>query len=731
MKKSIALLTCIALLAMQLIIAVPFGVYAAEGDATPVYSFDYTDSTNTELWAEGGVDQSTTGLLRSTQFSNEESMANVTGSHDETVKSYITFDSGLRFRSKSRIDNGYHFAQLAIELEVGATYELVTNARVSGTNNTFDIMIADQIRASAVTMSEDVTVYAANNYVSSNNFAEKSVVFTATESNVYLTLALQAVDGLMGRVKSIAINKIETASESSDTVNEVFDKYYHTFDFNENSLYGDAIDANNYNSSIFANESNKCNVTNNGTVSLYKPEGSDGALRIKAGSAGTYTSDYDIVLKSNTEYVMVAYARVMTGGTFNINIKQQFDEKIIEGSSIVVTDTKEGYHVSQFTTGNFENSTIELNYAATGSGSGVLFDLTIYPIETSPVNGTFETGNLNGWMQRSATQATISTSVMRGSYSMKMVKGSNVATYFLAKQGKNVAYMWIKTNSAEATTQTVDIYEMKTSVKNTFGSDSLVGTMSAQSSNAGYTLFKFDFEVEADTIVALNLNSTQKDYWIDQIYVLPETYASFATFNTDKDGYRDTFIMNKNGSDIIATAKNPAKIVDNTLYLDGKTLSSEVETVLNLKAGETYKLSYYVKVEQGGAYGSEDAKPEVMLVDLAESDSSNLYKSAHYAVQLNDGWEYTNVKITPTEDSVYRLVLRCNAGSSAYFDDVALFKIGDIDGDSLINAIDIVYVRKFLLGVAGKEIPTQVYDINDDGVSDIRDLVAIKKKQLN
>ena len=67
-------------------------------------------------------------------------------------------------------------------------------------------------------------------------------------------------------------------------------------------------------------------------------------------------------------------------------------------------------------------------------------------------------------------------------------------------------------------------------------------------------------------------------------------------------------------------------------------------TVNNAKAGETYKLSYYVKVEQGGAYGSEDAKPEVMLVDLAESDSSNLYKSAHYAVQLNDGWEYTGRK---------------------------------------------------------------------------------------
>jgi hypothetical protein len=334
-------------------------------------------------------------------------------------------------------------------------------------------------------------------------------------------------------------------------------------------------------------------------------------------------------------------------------------------------------------------------------------------------------------MQRSATPATISTSSMRGSYSMKMVKGSNVSTYLLAKQGKNVAYMWIKTNSSQSVTQTVDIYKMTPAVKNTFNSDSLVATMSAQSSNAGYTLFKFNFEVEEDTIVALNLNSTQKDYWIDQIYVLPETYASFATFNTDKDGYRDTFIMNKNGSDIIATAKTPAKIVDDTLYLDGKTSSSEVEMVLNLKAGETYKLSYYVKVEQGGASGSVDAKPEVMLVDLAKSDSSNLYKFAHYAVQLNDGWEYTNVKITPTEDSVYRLVLRCNAGSSAYFNDVALFKIGDVDGDSLVNAYDLGSVRNYFLEETGKDIPTEVYDINDNGTVDAVDIVALKKKLLD
>lgn len=722
MKKSIALLTCIALLAMQLIIAVPFGVYAAEGDATPVYSFDYTDSTNTDLWAEGGVDQSTTGLLRSTQFSNEESMANVTGSRDGTVKSYITFDSGLRFRSKSRIDNGYHFAQFAIELEVGATYELVTNARVTGTNNTFDIMIADQIRDTAISIPEDVSIYTANNYITNSDFAEKSVVFTATESNVYLTLALQGADGIMGRVKSIVINKIETAAESDATINENFENYYHTFDFNDETLYLD-----------FANDSGKTNITGNGTVSRYT-ETAGTCLRIKAdGQLVEYTSACDIKLKPNTEYVMVARARVMADGdVFNINVKQEFSDTVIEGSTIAVDGTTAGYYVSRFTTNDFENSAIELSYVPSATyKSGLLYDLTIYPLEASPVNGNFETGTLNGWMQISDTLAITSTSCLRGSYSMKMVKGSNAATYFLAKQGKNIAYMWIKTNSSSDTIQTVDIYEMKTAVKNTFGSDSLVGTMSAQSSNAGYTLFKFGFEVEEDTIVALNLNSTQKDYWIDQIYVLPETYASFATFNADKGGYRDTFIMNKVNNVVTVTPKNPAKIVDNTLYLDGRTLSSEVETVLNLKAGETYKLSYYVKVEQGGASGSVDAKPEVMLVDLAKSDSSNLYKFAHYAVQLNDGWEYTNVKITPTEDSVYRLVLRCNAGSSAYFNDVALFKIGDVDGDSLVNAYDLSSVRNYFLEEIGKDIPTEVYDINDNGSVDAVDIVALKKKLLD
>lgn len=724
MRKALAILTCIALMAVQIFVGISLGVLAADEEKTAVYSFDYTNTSDTNLWAEGGVDQTTTGLLRSVQFSDENSMANVTGSREGNAKSYITSDgsNGLRFRIKSYFTDSYYLAQCAIQLEEGATYELVTNARVTGTSNTFDIMITDQIKKDSIRIPEDVSVYAANNYVTSSSFSTKTVEFTATKSDVYLTLRVQAIDGIMGRVKSIVINKIASATleeENDTTVNSLCEKYYHTIDFGNTALYGESITSGgtDYRSLDFASDAGKTNVTNNGTVFWNKENDTYKGLRIKAGSAGTYTSSKEIKLKPETEYVISAIARTMTAGTLNVSVKGT-GKADIDGGSIAVSSTDKGHYVARFTTGKIEDATIELSYVTPQYGSGILYNLAIYPLETSPVNGSFDSESLLGWTQRGTAEAVLSGSSVRGGHSMKVNNGSNVFTYFLAKKGTNIAYMWLKSLDDTEVNQTVKIYKMAIGARNTLSTDDLIGSMSAQALNSnGYTLFKFNFEVEEDTIVALNLNPTEKAYFIDQIYALPEVYASYSTFDGGMDEYKDT----------TSTAdKNPAVVEDEAIYLDGSNIASEAEKIVVLKAGETYKLSYNVKVIAGGDYGTDDAKPEVMLVDVVKGDSNNIYKIAHYKVNANNGWEYTTAEITPAEDTVYRIVLRCNAGSAAYYDNVFLYKQGDIDGDSLVNATDISMVKKQLL--INESVIEEIYDINEDGDINIIDLIAIKKK---
>ncbi len=743
MRKALAILTCIALMAVQIFVGMPFSILAADEEKTTVYSFDYTNSSDTNLWATGGVDDLNQEItLRSVQFSDENSMANITGSREGNALSYLTRDgsNGLRFKSVKKFDDSYYLAQCAIQLEEGATYELVTNARVTGSSNTFDIMITDQISHDSIRIPDDVSVYATNNYVT-GSFSTKTVEFTATRSDVYLTLRLQAASGIMGRVKSIVINKIASApveEENDSTVNKLYERYYHTIDFGDTALYGEAITSGgtDYRSLDFANDAGKTNVTNNGTVFRYTDASNNNVigLRIKNGSAaGAYTSSKEIKLKPNTEYVMYAIARVFTSGTLNISVKGT-GKADIDGGSIAVSSASVGHYVTRFTTGSLEDATVELNYDATEAyKGGLLYDLAIYPLETSPVNGAFDGGNLIGWTQHSTTEAVLSLSNVRGGHSMKVNNGSNVFTYFLAKKGTNIAYMWLKGLDDTEVNQTVKIYKMDIGERNTLASEDLLGSMSAPALNSnGYTLFKFTFDVEEDTIAALNLNPTEKAYFIDQIYVLPEVYASCSTFDGGMDGYKDTISATSEvvDSEIISTEvqKKPAVLVDNAIYLDGSNISSEAETILNLKAGETYKLSYSVKVENGGEVGTDIAKPEVMLVDVAKGDSSNIYKTAHYKVEANDGWEYKTAKITPAEDTVYRLVLRCKAGAAAYFDNVLLYKLGDIDGDSLVNAIDISMVRNKLLN--NKSVIEELYDVNEDGKVNAVDVVVVKKKLL-
>lgn len=715
MKKLTALFLIISLFAAQLPLSI--GISAAAGDITEVYNFDYTNSEDTDLWADGGVDQTTTGLKRSLQFSNENSMANITDA-DQTGKrlSYITYDStdnGLRFRSKYTVDNGFHIAQVEIKLTEGATYQLITNARVTGTANTFDVMVTDKIADNCTVIPDEVNIYAQNNYTTNGKFEEKSVEFKAEKNSLYLTLRLQAVNGIMGRLKSIVINKVETEEDNTETVKELYNKYYHTFNFGDASLY--TADENKY-STLFADENGKANVTNNGTV-VYYTDGKRSALRLKANSAGTYTSEYAVELKPETEYVMAAYARIMTGGEFHIAITDA-GGNAVENADITVDNTENGYYVTRFTSGSTSGTKLQLQYITTGSGSGILYNLSLYPLETSPVNGNFETQKLTGWAQTLSTYSEIPADKDndvngRNSYVMQMNAGSEANTYFLAKKGTNTAYMWIK-NTEAAAEQTVSIYKMDTGRRITLADTNCLAAVTKEITTE-YSLLMFDFVLDEDAIVVLNLKAPANAYRVDQIYAAPKAYAVYATFGSGLNGFRD-FIA----------GETPIKLNDGTVYLNGVNRRSEAETVVTLKGGTAYNIAYSVKVENGGAAGTSDAKPTVMLIEAGsrESDTAACKKILTYPAS---GWQSGIATFTPKEDSVYRLALRCDQGSSAYFDDIAVYMPGDLNGDGVSDDSDVSLERKRLLDMPETDIPEAVYDINEDKTIDICDLVLLKK----
>lgn len=716
MKKLTALFLCLSLFAAQLVSAL--STSAAAGDITEVYNFDYTNSDDTALWVDGGVDQTTTGLKRSVQFSNENSMANITDA-DLTGKrkSYITYDSsdsGLRFRSKYTVDYGFHIAQVEIKLTEGATYQLVTNARVTGSANTFDVMVTDKIADNCTVIPDEVNIYAQNNFTTNTKYEEKTVEFKAEKSSMYLTLRLQAINGIMGRVKSIVINEVETEEDNTETVGVLYNKYYHTFNFGDDTLY--TADTNKY-SALFANENGKANITNNGTVKYYT-DNTRSALRMQAGSAGTYISEYAVELKPETEYVMVAYAKIMTGGDFHIAITDA-DGNAVENAGITVNNTNNGYYVTRFTSGSTAGTKLQLKYIAIGSGSGILYNLSLYPLGTSPVNGNFEIQKLTGWAQTLSTYSEIPSDKDTGingrtSYIMQMNAGSEANTYFLAKKGTNTAYMWIKNTDATAN-QTVSLYKMETGKRVTLGESNLLKSETQSVTNTEYSLFKFDFGLDEDAIVALNLKAPDNAYRVDQIYVAPKVSAVYATFSSGLNGFKD-FI----------TGETPITLNDGSVYLNGVNKRSEAETVVTLKGGTAYNIAYSVKVENGGVSGTSDAKPTVMLIEAGsrESDTDACKKILTYPAS---SWQSGKATFTPKEDSVYRLVLRCDKGSSAYFDNIAVYMPGDLNGDGVSDDSDVSLERKRLLDMAETEIPEAVYDINENETIDICDLVLLKK----
>jgi hypothetical protein len=96
---------------------------------------------------------------------------------------------------------------------------------------------------------------------------------------------------------------------------------------------------------------------------------------------------------------------------------------------------------------------------------------------------------------------------------------------------------------------------------------------------------------------------------------------------------------------------------------------------------------------------------------------------------LSDGWYQVQLdtsQITGLGNSANRLNLQASAGvldGKVRYD---FFRLrGDLNGDGVVSASDLVLERNQIIGYAGA-VPTDYGDLNGDGVVDMSDCIALR-----
>lgn len=469
-----------------------------------------------------------------------------------------------------------------------------------------------------------------------------------------LTIAILSVN-LLGGLGSLAMSSYEYQFG-----------YSHTFNFSDQSLYYD--DDNKF-SKEFANESGTGNVSNNGIVA-YWADGAVAGMHLDARSlSDNVVCGTDISVKPNTTYTIVVRMRTRDSGkAISVNVRSASGTDLM--TPIANETTTKYYYTETFTTG--EENSVRLQISQAVGGRGVIYFLRIEESSDSLRNGTFETGNLEGWVRERANSAAVvvkkdsgenTNNVHSGRYAAKLIGYDEYSSYIQVRPNTNyTAYAWVKAENAKAY---LNIRTINSGVTSSPGSTAPTVTDKSVDAGRGWQKIAVTFNTGEHQFlwVVMKVDEGGTAYF-DDIYIQPDyTEIVDGSFESGMTGWKNIVTCNEDGTpkntNPVQVSAQKAYDGNQSMYLDGGENGCETEYILSVLPNTYYFVTFYTYVVGSGGQ---------IRVREMDDDGDDALQTVTYS---GSGFWQPGLMILNTLDNTQiRLSIEQFAGGTAYVDKV-------------------------------------------------------------
>ena len=389
--------------------------------------------------------------------------------------------------------------------------------------------------------------------------------------------------------------------------------------------------------------------------------------------AWTYVS---VNVSANTDYVLTFKGKTANAGLM-VNFQSNWTDisaqipRYTVGSSSTWTDCS-----YEFNTGSYTSLMIYFQSSwAKGTGSYLwIDDVVITPKETEPevpvaenllINGSFEDGS-NGWITSSS--GSIISGGQEGASALQMKDPTT--------QYSGIAYQYVAVEPSAS--YTITWYAKRVSGTGVFNLYLDGGTYSGQTNwmnetSGNWVQYKIEFTTNANTTNLLvkfsnEAANTSGTVLIDNVVLTKDPVASFDGYIYNGDFELGT-IGNWVGYNETTASTTAAYSGYYGAHLKGNGSWGGImyQSTVNVVAGKTYIISFYIKVLANGM--------NLQIKDGTTSGGSTLASKTY---SVSSEWQEVSIEVTPTQNGLF--INFCGLGSSgsavagkeesAYVDDI-------------------------------------------------------------
>lgn len=581
---------------------------------------------------------------------------------------------------------GYSEVSSYLSVEPNTDYIITGSVKVSGAFANFQIQ--PMINGMAVSSSNAVSEN--NKYTAGNGWQNVSIPFNSG-SNTVIWLRIIAGASSTVIIDDISVKKKEKTPVLKNTEYTVL------------GFSGEISEAQN-NIDLFTLKNGAPNISGDGKIDF----STEGAMRLDArGKNQDIKAALSVPVKKNTQYSLIVRMRSMSETLMpQVSVASSEEKNLF--AKITAEDKSKRYYTAEFETDNTGNADIIVEMPA--GGAGLIYSISLIPKSESVINGTFESGSLNGWLVENGSDSGIihksvsadeSGNVRRGYCALRLAPDGICSTYFYAESGT--------------------VYTVNISVKSNSDfkiallgfNNSTVGSSTADKlyygkadGNGKWQDISFEYTADENRIVWLCLEGNGNNTYIDNIYVNPKrTEISNGSFDTGLDIWRD--VVNNSDSaenNYLSAEYTPIALTSDrthgssgySLRMNGTLDNCEAEYFITLKPNTRYLLEYYAFVDNNGV--------KVFVFDTADraTDSKAYVNKAMYK---KSEWVRNSYTFVSDEKvTTYRIVLRASGGN-AYIDDISLTELPE-----LITTDSLTKETNHILNLSDKKLYTKVKD---------------------